>query len=82
LIVKNCVVSEIKNSFLFPIRKEHFEKLSQTNPSNDLVVNMGIITYPLFGGKQIDILYCNFEKWMHLFVSRKSVDCTTLYDFT
>lgn len=73
------IVSEINNAFLFPINQIEFEKLRKKNPSNDYVVNMGSVSYPLFLGKKIDVLYCNFNKWKDLFLRRKTINCDELY---
>lgn len=78
LVKNHKIVSEINNAFLFPINQIEFESLSQINPSNDYIIKMGLVTYPLFQDKQIDILFCNFERFRDLYVRRKSISCETL----
>ena len=78
LIKKHRKVSLINNAFLFPVNQIEFEKLRKTNPSNDNIIKMGNVTYPLFQDKQIDVLFCNFEGFRDLYIRRKRISCETL----
>ena len=79
LVKKHRKVAVINNAFLFPISQIEFEELRQKNPSNDYIIKMGVATYPLFEGKQIDILFCNFESFRDLYVKRKQISCESIY---
>lgn len=78
LVKKHRKVSVINNTFLFPINQIEFESLRQIHPSNDYIIKMGVVTYPLFQNKRIDVLFCNFERFRDLYVRRKRISCELL----
>ncbi len=73
------IVSEINNAFLFPINQIQFDELSHNNPSNEFAIHMGTVTYSLFNEKQIEVIFCNFERWKDFYIKRKQISCESLF---
>jgi hypothetical protein len=65
----------MENAFLLPLASEEFNDLVLKNrvKSNKLLSQIGQISYPLFPGKTIRVIICNYDCFERMFIDKVQV---------